>query len=53
MVVYPARAIESDVVLFASDERRVISRNVRWEDSDHFAIADGENLHQRLYDPKA
>ena len=51
MVIYPARAIESDVVLMATDERRVITRNVYYEDSDHFAIAGGEKLHQRLYDP--
>lgn len=49
MVVYPARAIESDVVLLSSDERRVITRNIYYEDSDHFAIKGGENLHQRLY----
>jgi len=49
MVVYPARAIESDVVLLASDERRVITRNVYYEDSDHFAIRGGAELHHRLY----
>ena len=49
MVVYPARAIESDVVLLASDERRVIDRNISYEDSDHFAIKGGTDLHQRLY----
>jgi len=49
MVVYPARAIESDVVLLASGERRVIDRNVPYEDSDHFTIKGGENLHRRLY----
>jgi UDP-N-acetylglucosamine diphosphorylase / glucose-1-phosphate thymidylyltransferase / UDP-N-acetylgalactosamine diphosphorylase / glucosamine-1-phosphate N-acetyltransferase / galactosamine-1-phosphate N-acetyltransferase len=35
MIVYPARTIESDVVLIASQERRVISKDVRYEDSDH------------------
>jgi carbonic anhydrase/acetyltransferase-like protein (isoleucine patch superfamily) len=50
MVVYPARAIESDVILFASPERRVISRNVRYEDSDIFKVEDGEKLHPRWYD---
>ena len=49
MVVYPARAIESDVVLVASDERRVLSHNVRYEDSDHFCIKGGDDFHQRLY----
>jgi acetyltransferase-like isoleucine patch superfamily enzyme len=51
MVVYPARAIESDVVLVASSERRVITKNVYYEDSDHFKIKDGANFHQRLYNP--
>jgi carbonic anhydrase/acetyltransferase-like protein (isoleucine patch superfamily) len=51
LVVYPARAIESDVILFASPERRVIDRTVYYEDSDHFAIQDGEYLHNRVYDP--
>ena len=35
MVVYPARTIESDVVLVPSGERRVIDRDVSFEDSDH------------------
>jgi carbonic anhydrase/acetyltransferase-like protein (isoleucine patch superfamily) len=51
MIVYPARTIESDVVLAASMERRVIDKNVRYEDSDHhkFKFA---GLHKRLYPPK-
>lgn len=52
MVVYPARAIESDVVLFATAERRVIDKNVYYEDSDHFSIRDGDKLHPRNY-PRA
>jgi carbonic anhydrase/acetyltransferase-like protein (isoleucine patch superfamily) len=48
MIVYPARTIESDVVLAASKERRVIDRNVRYEDSDHHKLKSA-NLHQRLY----
>jgi len=35
MIIYPARTIESDVVLAASKERRVIDHDVRFEDSDH------------------
>jgi len=50
MVVYPGRAVESDVVLLASPERRVIDRNVYYEDSDHFAIQDGVGLHERRYE---
>lgn len=51
MIVYPARTIESDVVLVASDERRVINRNVRFEDSDHFRMRNSSQ-HQALYRPK-
>ncbi len=48
MIVYPSRTIESDVVLAASSERRVIDRNVRYEDSDHHHFKSGF-LHQALY----
>lgn len=48
MVVYPARTIESDVVLFASKERRVIDKDVRYEDSDHHKLKFA-NLHKRMY----
>ena len=51
MVVLPARAIESDAVLFASPERRVIDRTIYYENSDHFGIKDGEELHTRQYMP--
>jgi carbonic anhydrase/acetyltransferase-like protein (isoleucine patch superfamily) len=48
LIVFPARTIESDVVLVASKERRVIDHDIHYEDSDHhrYAFAD---LHQRLY----
>jgi len=48
MVIFPARTIESDVVLFASKERRVIDRDIRFEDSDHHQLK-FSNLHPRLY----
>jgi carbonic anhydrase/acetyltransferase-like protein (isoleucine patch superfamily) len=48
MIVYPARTIESDVVLAASPERRVIDRDVRYEDSDHHKLR-AADLHRRLY----
>lgn len=51
VVVYPARVIESDVVIVASDERRVIDHNVRYEDSDHHHLRSSD-LHKRLYDPR-
>lgn len=49
MVVYPARAIESDVILLATPERRVIDKNVYFEESDHFAIKGGPDYHHRMY----
>lgn len=48
LIIFPARTIESDVILFASKERRVIDRNVHYEDSDHHALSFA-NLHPRLY----
>jgi UDP-N-acetylglucosamine diphosphorylase / glucose-1-phosphate thymidylyltransferase / UDP-N-acetylgalactosamine diphosphorylase / glucosamine-1-phosphate N-acetyltransferase / galactosamine-1-phosphate N-acetyltransferase len=48
MIVYPARTIESDVVLAASKDRRVIDRDVRYEDSDHHKFK-APGLHRRLY----
>jgi len=50
MVVYPARMIESDVIMIANPERRVVSKNVTFDMSDHHTqpkrIA---ALHRRLY----
>lgn len=51
MIFFPARTIESDVVLVASQERRVIERDVRFEDSDHHRLAFAQ-LHPRLYPRK-
>ena len=51
MIVYPARTIESDVVLLASTERRVIEKNVYYEDSDHHNLS-YSGLHARLYPRK-
>lgn len=48
MIVYPSRTIESDVVLFASPERRVIAKNISYEESDHHHAKNGLR-HQRLY----
>jgi carbonic anhydrase/acetyltransferase-like protein (isoleucine patch superfamily) len=48
MVVYPGRMIESDVVLVATPERRVIMRSIDFDESDHHYIAGGE-LHKRFY----
>ncbi|MEM7113640.1 MAG: multidrug transporter [Chloroflexota bacterium] len=35
LVIYAARTIESDVVLFAKDDRHYITHNVAYEESDH------------------
>ncbi|MDZ4764573.1 MAG: multidrug transporter [Chloroflexota bacterium] len=51
MVMFPGRMIESDVVLIASPQRRVVSRNVTFEESDHHFIGGGAG-HQRHY-PRA
>jgi carbonic anhydrase/acetyltransferase-like protein (isoleucine patch superfamily) len=48
MIIYPARTIESDVVLFTSKERRVIDRDIVYEDSDHHQLKDSSK-HIRLY----
>jgi acetyltransferase-like isoleucine patch superfamily enzyme len=48
MIIYPARTIESDVVLAASKERRVIDKDVRFEDSDHHGLKLA-HLHQTPY----
>lgn len=48
MIVYPARMIESDVVLAASKERRVIDKDIRYEDSDHQKMRNS-HLHKHLY----
>jgi hypothetical protein len=36
------------VILFASKERRVIDRDIHYEDSDHFGLK-FKTLHPRLY----
>jgi acetyltransferase-like isoleucine patch superfamily enzyme len=51
LIVYPARTIESDVILFASADRRVIDRNVSFEESDHLKTR-AAHLHKRLYPRK-
>lgn len=49
MIIFPARTVESDVVLFASPERRVIQKNITFEESDHHNLA-FSHLHEQLYD---
>ncbi|MBN2305902.1 MAG: multidrug transporter [Anaerolineae bacterium] len=50
LIVMPARVIESDVVLFASPDRRVISRNISYEESDHHKLPPAvAKQHKQLY----
>ncbi len=49
LVVFPGRMIESDVVLFASPQRRVISRSITFEESDHHYVRGGSEAHRRIY----
>jgi carbonic anhydrase/acetyltransferase-like protein (isoleucine patch superfamily) len=51
MIVYPARTIESDVVLVPSKDRRIINRNVSFEESDHHRLKIA-SLHQVRYRPQ-
>jgi carbonic anhydrase/acetyltransferase-like protein (isoleucine patch superfamily) len=48
LIIFPARTIESDVVLFASRDRRVIDRDIHYEESDHHRLSFA-GLHTRLY----
>ena len=48
MTIFPARTIESDVVLFTDLAQRVIEKNVSYEESDHHRLSFA-NLHLRLY----
>jgi carbonic anhydrase/acetyltransferase-like protein (isoleucine patch superfamily) len=48
LTFYPARTIESDVVLTRTNDRSVIAKNIAYEDSDHLKWA-GKEFHPRLY----
>ncbi len=48
LVIYPARMIESDVVLFSTPDRRVIDHDIPYEESDHLKLKDSSR-HPRLY----
>jgi len=48
MVIFPGRMIESDVVLIAGADRRVIEYSVTYEESDHLSRPGGD-VHKRFY----
>lgn len=47
LILYPARTVESDVVLISSDQRRFIHKSVAYEQSDHHQYPHKD--HPRLY----
>jgi carbonic anhydrase/acetyltransferase-like protein (isoleucine patch superfamily) len=49
LLVYPGRTIESDVILIASPTRRVLMKNIAWEESDHHAMISAGADHPRKY----
>ncbi len=49
LVIYPARAIESDTILTRTETRSVISKNVLYEDSDHHKMGQYASLHKPMY----
>ncbi len=51
LVVYPARMIESDTIVFSKPDRRVIAKNVSYDQSDHLELPGGADMHPRQYDP--
>lgn len=49
LVIFPARTIESDVVLLGSRQEHVITHNVAYQDSDHLKLPNGTALHPAQY----
>jgi len=49
-VIYPARSIDSDVVLSVKQDRTIITKNVRYEDSDHHHYSDSGHV-VKYHDP--
>lgn len=51
MIIFPARTIESDVVLVSSSTRRVIDHDVTYDQSDHHQLTQA-GMQKRIY-PKS
>ncbi len=47
---FPARSIESDVVLFAQQGRTVIAKNIKYADSDHHTYPGAEHVPKYHHD---
>ncbi len=51
MIIYPGRTIESDVILAATKDRRVVVKNISFRESDHHGFRLG-HLHETPYHKK-
>jgi carbonic anhydrase/acetyltransferase-like protein (isoleucine patch superfamily) len=49
LIIFPARTIESDVLLVGSRTEKVISHNITYADSDHHKLPRGLELHPPQY----
>ncbi len=49
LVIYPARAIESDTILARTEERSIVAKNVLYEESDHHKMGKSAALHRPMY----
>ncbi|MBN1936977.1 MAG: multidrug transporter [Anaerolineae bacterium] len=49
LVIYPARAIESDTILARTEERSIVAKNVLYEESDHHKMGKSAVLHKPMY----
>lgn len=52
LVIFPARSIESDVVLLGSREEKVLTHNVSFEESDHHSMPNVSVGFEPQYRPK-
>jgi carbonic anhydrase/acetyltransferase-like protein (isoleucine patch superfamily) len=54
LVIYPARAIESDTILARTKERSIVSTTVYYEQSDHHKLKEEDaKRHRPLYRPES
>jgi carbonic anhydrase/acetyltransferase-like protein (isoleucine patch superfamily) len=49
LIVYPARTIESDVILVGSRTEKILTHDVAYADSDHWKLPNGPELHPAYY----
>ena len=49
LIIFPARTIESDVILVGSRTEKVLTHNVTYADSDHWKLPHGKELHPPQY----